>query len=65
MHASVTVDLDPGIVGWMAQVAETIVCVKARTVENDPKERRLMIDLVKRQGGDCATCRGCFIGRDM
>lgn len=67
MHELVTVDFDlgPEFVGWMAEVAGTTVCVAAPGMEQDPPSRRIMSDMVTRRGGDCSTCRGCQIGRDM
>jgi hypothetical protein len=63
MHELLTIDLGPDFSGFHGQIAGTIVCVATPRVEHDAQARREVRDLIKRQGGDCAACRNCIIGR--
>lgn len=65
MERIVTADLGPGIAGWAAQVDGDIVCVATPRARHDPAARRQVRALVQSVGGDCASCGGCFIGRDV
>lgn len=63
MHELLTVDLGPGFYGFHGEVAGRIVCVATPRVEHDAQARRRVRDLIQRQGGACADCRNCVIGR--
>ena len=63
MHDMVTTDHGPNFHGFRGLIDGEIVCVATPRVLHDASERRIMRDLVRRQGGDCSQCRGCFIGR--
>lgn len=64
MEKLLTADLGPGITGWAALVEGSIVCVATPRIEHDAAAREHVRGLVKRLGGDCATCGGCLIGRE-
>lgn len=55
-HEFIPLDQGPGFIGLVGQVGETIVCVMTPRVLNDESARRAARTLVKRQGGDCASC---------
>lgn len=63
MHDVITADLGPEFYGFYGQVAGKIVCVMTPAVEHDPAARRIVRDLIRRQGGDCASCRACPVGQ--
>lgn len=63
MHEMLMEDLGPDFYAWRAKVAEKIVCMATPRVEHDAEARRIVRGLIKRQGGDCESCRGCVIGR--
>lgn len=63
MHEMIAVDLGSEFFGFQVDVGGKIVCVVTPKVEYDSTAREMVRDLVKRQGGDCASCRGCLIGR--
>ena len=63
MGKLLTEDLGSGTVGWAAKVNGSMVCIAAPHVLHDPAGRREMRELVRRQGGNCADCAGCPIGR--
>lgn len=59
----VIADYGPNFLGWAGRTAERIVCVTAPRFEQDLAVRSAMRELVKREGGDCAQCGNCLIGR--
>lgn len=63
MHDLLTADLGSGFYGWQGTVDGKLVCIATPEVECDPIVRRFVRDLFKRQGGDCAACMNCPIGR--
>lgn len=63
-HDLVVLDLGPNFHGFRGEIGGTIVCIATPQALHDATERYIMIDLVKRQGGECSTCRNCPIGRD-
>lgn len=63
MHELITIDVGPGFNAFHGEVDGTIVCVATPKVEHDADARRAVRDLIRRQGGDCAACRNCVIGR--
>lgn len=58
-------DLGDNIDGWAAEVDGSIVCVATPRIEHDAGARRRVRRLVTAAGGNCETCRGCPIGRDV
>lgn len=65
MEKMLTADLGDHISGWAAKIDGSIVCVATPRIEHDPGARRDVRELVTRLGGNCATCGGCIIGRDV
>lgn len=63
MHELLMEDLGPDFYGWRAKVGGMIVCMVTPRVEHDAEARRIVRGLIQRQGGDCASCRSCLIGR--
>jgi len=63
MHEMLTIDLGPSFNGFRGLVDGRIVCVATPRVEHDARARSAVRDLIQRQGGDCAACRKCIIGR--
>lgn len=63
MHEMVTADLGPGFHGFRGLIDGKLVCVATPQVLHDAAARRIMRDLVRRQGGDCDACRRCLMGR--
>lgn len=63
MHELLTADLGPDFYGFQGRIAGRIVCVATPRVEHDAQARRTVRDLIRRQGGDCAACQACIIGR--
>lgn len=63
MHEMITIDLGPDFHGLRGEIAGKIVCVATPQVEHDPQEREIVRRLIKRQGGDCPSCRNCLIGQ--
>lgn len=63
MHELLIADLGPDFNGFQGQIAGRIVCVATPRVEHDAAARRAVQDLIRRQGGDCASCRACIVGR--
>lgn len=63
MHELLMADLGPEFYGWQGTVDGKLVCIATPEVECDPEVRRLVHALFERQGGDCAKCLNCPIGR--
>lgn len=63
MHQLLTADLGPGFYGFQGMVDGKHVCMATYEVEHDADKRRIVRDLFERQGGDCASCLNCPIGR--
>lgn len=63
MHELLTIDLGPDFNGFRGLVDGRIVCVATPRVEHDAQARSAVRDLITRQGGDCAACRNCVIGK--
>ena len=63
MHQLLITDLGPDFYGWQGTVNGKLVCMATPDVMHDPAKRRLVHDLFKRRGGDCASCLNCPIGR--
>lgn len=63
MHEMITADLGPSFCGWRGSVSGKIVCVVTPRVEHDPKKRGIVRELIKRQGGDCESCKACIVGK--
>lgn len=65
MAVVLTDDLGDNIHGWAAKIDGSIVCVATTRIEHDPEARRQVRALVTAAGGNCGTCRGCPIGREV
>ena len=65
MHDMVTADHGPDFHGFRGLIDGEIVCVATSRVLYDASERRIMRDLVRRQGGDCDQCRACIVGQHI
>ncbi len=63
MHELLTADLGPDFYGFHGLVTGRIVCVATPRVEHDAEARRIVRNLIRRQGGDCAACQACIIGQ--
>lgn len=63
MHEMIIADLGPEFYGFHGQIDGKIVCVATPAVEHDTKARGIVRGLVRSQGGDCASCKGCLIGQ--
>lgn len=63
MHEMITLDLGPSFIGWQGQIGEKILCVVTPRVADDARARGIVRGLVRRQGGDCFSCRGCVVGQ--
>jgi hypothetical protein len=63
MHELLTIDLGPDFNGFQGTVDGRIVCVATPRVEHDEEARLAVRDLIARQGGDCAACRACVVGK--
>jgi hypothetical protein len=61
----VLTDLGDTIDGWAAEVDGSMVCVATPRILSDAAVRQRMRNLVTAAGGNCATCRGCLIGREV
>lgn len=64
-HELLTVDLGPEFYGMSSQIAGRIVCVATPRIHTDASARRVVRELVQRQGSDCGTCllANCPISR--
>lgn len=58
-----TADYGPRFKGLVGRTTDGLVCVASPAYETDSNVRAIMRELVRREGGDCGTCRGCPIGR--
>ena len=65
MERMLVEDLGDKVNGWAAKIDGSIVCLATPRIEHDAAARRDVRALVKRLGGDCTTCRGCLIGREV
>lgn len=63
MHKFVMMDLGPKVRVWSARVRDDTVCVMTPASLKDAFARRKAREMMKRQGVDCGTCRGCPLGR--
>ena len=63
MHELLIEDLGPDFYGMQAKAGREIVCMATPRVEHDAEARSIVRRLIKRQGGDCESCRGCVIGK--
>lgn len=57
-------DYGPRFFAWAGEAHGKIVCVATPQILYDAECRRLVRELIERQGGDCASCRNCILGRD-
>lgn len=49
--------------GWVGLTAAgAIICIAPPNYETDPTTHAVMREMVERQGGDCAVCKGCPLG---
>lgn len=55
-------DLDPTFEGWVGVADGKMICVAPPGVFQDADRQRSMRAVVRRSGGDCATCKGCKLG---
>lgn len=62
MHGLLIKDFGPGFIGFRGEVDGRLVCVATPAVKHDPEVRAVIRELIRRQGGDCDSCRGCPIG---
>lgn len=62
MHNLLIKDFGPAFIGFRGEVDGRLVCVATPKVTHDPQARAVMRDLIRRQGGDCSSCRKCLIG---
>ncbi len=62
-HDMVTVDHGSNFHALRGLVDDELVCIVTPRVLYDASERRIVRDLVRRQGGDCDQCRACIVGR--
>lgn len=58
-------DLGENVSAWAARINGSIVCLATPKIEHDATARRHVRATVTRLGGNCATCRGCPIGREV
>lgn len=63
MHEMIAIDAGPGFYAFRGRIDGRIVCAATPRVEYDASSRRVARALIRRQGGDCAACLGCVIGR--
>lgn len=62
-HDMITLDLGTEFYGFRGKIDDRIVCAATPRVEHDARIRGIVRDMIRRQGGDCATCQACIIGR--
>src|SRR5690606_23879035 len=63
MHELLTADLGPDFYGFHGLVTGRIVCVATPRVEHDAAARRIVRNLIRRQGGARAACQAGIIGQ--
>lgn len=65
METMLMEDLGSNVTAWAALVNGSIVCIATPRIKDDAAARRQIRSLVRRLGGDCATCGRCLIGREI
>lgn len=56
------VDVGPEFAGWAGPAKGRMICVAPPEITRSEKAQRSMREIVKRAGGDCEGCRGCWLG---
>jgi hypothetical protein len=54
-------DIGPQFDGWAGEVDGKMICVAPPGIEQDADRRRIMLEVVRRSGGNCGACRGCVL----
>lgn len=58
-------DLGPTFAGWAGRDGSgdgRMICMAPPEIAESEEAQRLMREIVKRGGGDCDGCRGCWLG---
>lgn len=61
-NSLLTVDLGPAFGGWVGVADGRKICVAPTGIDESEEAQHLMRETVKRTGGDCKECRGCWLG---
>lgn len=56
------VDIGPEFAGWAGAANGRMICVAPPEIAESEQARRSMREIVKRAGGNCDGCRGCWLG---
>ncbi len=56
------VDAGPKFAGWAGPAKGGMICVAPPEITRSKQAQRSMREIVKRAGGDCEGCRGCWLG---
>lgn len=64
-NSLVVADYGPRFVGLVARTHDSLACVAPPSYKHQPTVRAVMRELVTREGGNCALCLNCPIGRMM
>jgi len=55
-------NLGPDFAGWAGQADGRMICVAPPEIHASETLQSSMRETVKRAGGDCTNCRGCWLG---
>ena len=56
------VDVGPEFAGWAGPADGRMICVAPPEIATSEDARSSMREIVRRAGGDCEGCRGCWLG---
>lgn len=56
------VDIGPEFAGWVGTADGRMICVAPPEIAISEQARSSMREIVKRAGGDCEGCQGCWLG---
>lgn len=62
MSTVIELDLGAGHVADLLQIEGKMVCVLAPQAATDPSVQQRIRRLMRGEGLDCRTCRGCAVG---
>ncbi|RMB79653.1 hypothetical protein CTZ28_44380 [Streptomyces shenzhenensis] len=63
MHEFVALDLGSKVIAWTGRDGDRTVCVTTPRALSNASLRRVVRELMRRQGRDCTVCRSCPIGQ--
>lgn len=55
-------EVGPEFAGWAGTIDGRMICMAPPEIAESEDAKRLMREIVRREGGDCGGCQGCPLG---